>query len=229
MYKIYFSSLFAISILLSSLIHFPVLIVRPFNSKNTALYLKILRFFSRILLPIKFKSTGYDYTKNHTPSIMISNHQSSFDMIWAAYCLEKNIVALGKYEILYLPIFGLNFILSGNILIKRGNRESRLKAMAKIKEKLEKENISIVIFPEGHRNQSLQLLKFKDGAFRLAKEMNLPIIPFVIEPYVKKIGIKKEFELKILPPISSSDVQGQELKRLKEKCSSLIQNEINNF
>ena len=54
-------------------------------------------------------------------------------MIWASYGMREKVVALGKWEIIFFPIFGLNFLLSGNILIKRGNNQSRENAMAQVK------------------------------------------------------------------------------------------------
>jgi len=181
------------------------------------------------MLPIRFNVTGHDYVKNHTPSIMISNHQSNFDMIWASYGIRKKVVALGKWEILFFPIFGLNFLLSGNILIKRGNNQSRDNAMAKIRRRLFEKDVSIIIFPEGHRNQNQTLLPFKKGAFKLAKELELPIVILVVEPYANKILKQRDFNMHYFTPISKEEVKSLSIEELESKCREQIQNRVNSF
>ena len=90
------------------------------------------------------------------------------DIVIAAQIKLKNTVTLGKKEILYFPIFGQWYWLSGNILIKRERKSSIIRSMLRVNKTITKKNRSIVIMPEGTRSKGKGLAKFKTGAFRTA-------------------------------------------------------------
>lgn len=211
---------FPLSILIVSLLLLPVCILRPFSAKNTALYLNLLYWFSRPM-GISFKVEGIEKLDSK-PAVIIGNHQHNFDIIMASFIFKKDIVALGKREIAFIPLFGTVFWLAGNILISRGKKQSSQKTMSKVKNYLITKKLGLVIFPEGHRNTEKELLIFKKGAFKTAIETQIPIIIFGVEQYANKLQLNKfnagRFKITILDPISTENKSLEDLDLLIANC-----------
>ena len=220
---------FSLMIVLTSIICLPIACLRPFNYKNTGLFLKI---FHLLALPIGLRGEvlNADKLENAHPSIFIGNHQDNLDIWVASFAFQERIVALGKKEILLIPFFGLFFGLSGNIFINRKNKTKARQSLEKVKHTLHKNKISVVIFPEGHRNPSKKLLPFKKGAFFTAIQAGLPITIFAISRYTQNIDLNKKIHSKIkisfLDPIPTTGLTIDDIPALIEKCSALLENEI---
>jgi hypothetical protein len=82
---------------------------------------------------------------------------------------------LSKVEIMRIPVLGWDMYLAGDIPVERGTARSAVKAMHRCQEVLKKK-VSVIIFPEGTRSNSGEMLPFKDGAFRLAIDAGVPIL-----------------------------------------------------
>ncbi len=220
---------FSLAIVLASIICLPIACLRPFNYKNSGLFLKI---FYYLALPIGLKGEVINAEKRDQshPSIFVGNHQDNLDIWVASFAFQNRIVALGKKEILLIPFFGLFFGLSGNIFINRKNKEKAKQSLEKVKSTLNKNKISVVIFPEGHRNPSKALLPFKKGAFITAIQAQLPITIFAISRYTQNIDLNKKIKSKIkisfLDPIPTVGLTIEDVPELLEKCSSLLESEI---
>jgi 1-acyl-sn-glycerol-3-phosphate acyltransferase len=203
--------------------------MRPRSYKNSGTYLKIFAFLS-IPMGLTLKVENQEILTRSHPSIIIANHQHSFDILVVSKAFQERVVSLGKKELLYLPIFGLVFWLGGNIIIKRGNRKSAMKSLAKVKRDLHKLRISITIFPEGTRNPKDELLPFKKGAFLTAIQTELPISILAVSRYVKKFDLSKKnsgtIKMSFLEPIPTKGLTEADLPDLMEKCRSLLENEI---
>ncbi|KAJ3331853.1 1-acylglycerol-3-phosphate O-acyltransferase [Kappamyces sp. JEL0680] len=113
------------------------------------------------------------------------NHQSTLDLLLLGYVIPSRSVFTAKKEIASIPIMGQVFVAGNNILIDRGNRTSAVEAMNKVGERMKKDNLSVMIFPEGTRSNQRDntLLPFKKGAFHLAKQTGFPIVPIVASTY----------------------------------------------
>jgi putative phosphoserine phosphatase/1-acylglycerol-3-phosphate O-acyltransferase len=115
------------------------------------------------------------------PCVFILNHQSNADMIIASKLLRKDTVGIGKKEIQKMPVLGQILTASkGMIFIDRTNKEKAIEAMKPAVDAL-KSGTSVVIFPEGTRSYDYSLGQFKKGAFHLAMQAKVPIVPIVIE------------------------------------------------
>ena len=113
--------------------------------------------------------------------VIVGNHISFLDIHAIAFGIPTNFLALSKIENKKLPIFGA-LISMGIITVDRSSPESRVATMKKMTELVQK-GISMVVFPEGSRNKVLERPlrdKFYDGAFRIAIEQQIPIVPMVI-------------------------------------------------
>jgi len=110
--------------------------------------------------------------------VVVSNHQSLLDIL-VLFNLFFHFKFVSKIEIFRVPLIGWNMYLNRYIRLKRGDRESVKQMMADARQALSEGN-SILIFPEGSRSPDGRIKPFKPGAFILAKEMQVPILPIVI-------------------------------------------------
>lgn len=92
---------------------------------------------------------------------------------------------MAKRELKWMPLLGQYMLLSGAIFVNRSNSEDARKSLAEAGQTMKRQRTSLWIFPEGTRTsqETAQLLQFKKGAFHLAIQAGLPIIPVVCENY----------------------------------------------
>jgi 1-acyl-sn-glycerol-3-phosphate acyltransferase len=114
------------------------------------------------------------------PFVLVANHVSWFDIFAIAARLPVDYHFVAKKELERIPVFGLAWRAAGHISIDRGNRESAARSLRKAGEQMREQNSVVVIFAEGTRSRSGRLLPFKKGAFVLAAETGIPVIPTVV-------------------------------------------------
>lgn len=142
------------------------------------------------------------------PCVIVSNHQSIMDVLVFGAIVPRRTVALGKVELARIPLFGWFFVRSGNLVIDRGNSDAARQMLAAAGKRLQAEGLSVWITPEGHRNDSGELLPFKTGAFRLAASARVPIVPVVAEPLEAVVDTKRllakrgRIRISVLDPIA---------------------------
>ncbi len=142
------------------------------------------------------------------PAVFILNHQSNVDMFIAAKLIRKDATGIAKKELQFYPIIGQLMQAAGVIFIDRKNREKAIEAMQPAVDSL-KNGTSFIIFPEGTRSYDYRLGKFKKGAFHIAMQAGVPIIPIVIRnahdsmPRGTNIFKPAAIEVKVLPAIST--------------------------
>lgn len=120
--------------------------------------------------------------------MLVANHTSMMDIMLMLIMVKKNpFVFVGKKELAKLPLFGF-FYKKACILVDRSSVKSRHETIVKAQEKLS-QGLSVCIFPEGGvpNNETIVLDSFKDGAFRLAIEFQIPIVPMTF------VGLKAHF------------------------------------
>ena len=110
--------------------------------------------------------------------MVVSNHQSQLDIL-VAFRLYFPFKWVSKAGVFKLPFIGWNMVLNRYIKIKRGQKDS-ITPMMKICEQNLASGNSIYFFPEGTRSKTGIIKPFKHGAFTLAKEMRVPILPIAI-------------------------------------------------
>jgi 1-acyl-sn-glycerol-3-phosphate acyltransferase len=111
--------------------------------------------------------------------VFIGNHQNNYDLLTISQGARKGVVTVGKKSLKWVPIFGLIYWLSGNIMIDRKNSGKAHGTLSLTGEKMRERNLSVWMFPEGTRSRGKGLLPFKTGAFRLALSQNKDIVPVV--------------------------------------------------
>jgi len=112
------------------------------------------------------------------PYVVVANHESFADMLILCL-LPWEMKWLSKVEIMWVPVLGWLMWAARDVGVKRGRASSARLAMAACRQRLEG-RVSVIIFPEGTRSPTQDLLPFKDGAFRLAIDAGVPILPVAI-------------------------------------------------
>lgn len=112
------------------------------------------------------------------PYVVVANHESFADMLLLCH-LPWEMKWLSKIEIFWIPLMGWLMLASRDVGIHRGRGTSAKRAMADCRARLAA-RVSVMIFPEGTRSKTAEMLPFKDGAFRLAVEAGVPILPLAL-------------------------------------------------
>ncbi|MFQ5630492.1 MAG: lysophospholipid acyltransferase family protein [bacterium] len=113
--------------------------------------------------------------------VYIINHSSTLDMFIIASLALPRTRYVAKYEFLYNPIFLVLGKASGQIFVKRQDREKAVSALHKSYARIRKKNYSLLVAPEGTRKHEGLIGPFKKGAFRIALDLQYPIVPIHIK------------------------------------------------
>jgi len=125
---------------------------------------------------------GQDVLLTHQPPfIVISNHQSLYDIPVLFQALPLSLRMAAKKELFSFPIWGRAMTAAGFVKIDRKDRERAHEALRAAGLAMSEQKLSLMIAPEGTRSVTGQLLPFKNGAFHLAKATGLPILPVFID------------------------------------------------
>ncbi len=113
------------------------------------------------------------------PVIFMSNHESQLDPPFVLTAIPVPAVFIAKKELKWVPFIGWAAAAAGVIFIDRGDRERAIRSIHEAAMKV-RGGRSVVIFPEGTRTRTGELLPFKKGSFVLAQDADVPIVPFGI-------------------------------------------------
>jgi 1-acyl-sn-glycerol-3-phosphate acyltransferase len=113
------------------------------------------------------------------PVVYVANHQSQADII-SVFLLSRQFRWLAKASLFKIPFLGWAMTAAGYVPVNRGDRRSHVECMKKARDHLSK-GTSMLFFPEGTRSKDGKLQDFKSGAFRLARDAKVPIIPITLQ------------------------------------------------
>ena len=147
----------------------------------------IVKTFPKYMgLPV-FYFLGIEYelkdlrTGTSKPVIYIFNHCSTLDIpAFLALALERFRVVV-KWELQYIPFFFIIGRMTGQVFIKRSNKEHAIATLQKTYDRLKENDLSLVIAPEGSRKHKGRIGPFKKGAFRMAIDLGYPIVPIFFD------------------------------------------------
>lgn len=220
-------------LLLSSVLATPFLIIPSFLYKKyfPAYYWVLKNIWANLFFFISgyfVKTKWFDNKRFTGQCILVANHTSFLDFIMLYKVSHNPMLFIGKKELERIPLFGYYYKRS-SILVDRKNLKSKYGAYASAKQQLEKGH-SITIFPEGSvPKKDVTLGDFKDGAFRLAIEYGIPILPVVFPNNKSKLayemgdGASLGFvKMNILSPIKTKHLTLNDKNILKTKTRGLI-------
>jgi 1-acyl-sn-glycerol-3-phosphate acyltransferase len=205
---------------------------RPFDPRNVHSMTNVLKHGLKIV-GVEVEVRNRSSMNQHLPCVFISNHQDNFDIFIGASAIPERTVSIGKRNIIYIPIFGLFYWLSGNILIDRKNKRSAFDTMDDVAKSIKGKNISVWIMPEGTRSRGRGLLPFKKGPFITAVKADVPIIPVAVSNYVGKLNFNKwnagKIIIEILPAISTAGKTIEDAVMLKDLAHKALKDTIDNL
>ncbi len=173
-----------------------------------------------------FRTSGVRITDPRRPYVAVSNHESMADIFLVSH-LPWEMKWLSKVENFRIPVLGWMMRMAGDVAIVRSERGSRAEALEECRDRLRK-RVSVMIFPEGTRSRTGELLPFKDGAFRLAIESGAPILPLAVAgtrnamPKGSLLFNPARAEVRVLEPIPTEGLTLDDVADLRDRVRTLI-------
>ncbi|SUO95478.1 lysophospholipid acyltransferase family protein [Suttonella ornithocola] len=229
MLRFFRKTLISLFILISFIPLSIICLIRPRHPNNAWIAIKAYSSFGKQILGLDITIRGAENLPEKC--IYVVNHQSNIDIFSVCYAVPKRTVTLGKKSILYMPIFGQIYWLSGNLFIVRGNARKSAKALKVIERKIHEKQLSIWIFPEGTRNFARGLLPFKTGAFRLAAKAGVAIVPVCVNNYYSRFDLNQKDNGEVIvefqkPIIFEGRVTQQAIREMTETVHQQMEQRI---
>lgn len=189
--------------------------------------MSIISWFVRsfkYLYGLRFEVQGRQKLTVDHPCVIVSNHQSILDMMGLMEILPGRCVQIAKRELLFTGPVGLIMYLGGVFFINRQRSRTAMTVMAEVGERMTQENLKVWIYPEGTRNDNGDLLPFKKGAFYLAVQAQVPIIPVVYSSFSSFYdpGTKRftsgTIKVEVLDAIPTSGLTVDDIPQLMDTC-----------
>jgi len=163
------------------------------------------------------------------PVVYASNHSSMFD-IWAlAAALPGSIRFVAKQELARIPLLGRAMLAAGHVTIDRTNRSRAMDAYATAAQRIRELGISTVVFPEGTRSRTGELLPFKNAPFGLAIAAQVPLVPLYVHATFRILP-KGAWRLQPMPirvlvgePIPTAGMTMHDREALRERARAAVE------
>ena len=150
----------------------------PRNPKHVYTFGRLFSKMSRVV-GIKLEIRYAEGADQVGPAVYIANHQNTYDLFTVSGAIMQRTVTVGKKSLVWIPLFGQLYWITGNILIDRANRSKAVGTIGQVVDKIKKNKVSVWMFPEGTRSRGRGLLPFKTGAFHAAIGAQVPVVPIV--------------------------------------------------
>lgn len=161
--------------------------------------------------------------------VMVMNHNSGFD-IFAAYKIPLNFRWVSKREVFRVPFMGPLLTIHGDIPIERGNAAEAMAKVLRLGKLWLGRGATVAIFPEGTRSKTGQINRFKAGAFNLAKEAGVEILPVVMTgtaDFFRKgwlVNWRHRVGIRVMKPIGVEQIEAMDVKELSQMVhDSMVQ------
>lgn len=191
LYHIWYWSVIAICVFS----HFFIALLCIFTPNFFKNHRKLSKLFIIIIaksMKLKVITHGAHHIPNDRACIFMANHTSLIDILVMVIGVPYHFNFIAKKELFWVPFIGLDMVFGGDFLIDRKNPRKAKKCLNKVEKRLKK-GWNMLIFPEGTRSMTGELLPFKRGAFKLAVDSGALIIPCYIDGS-RKIVQKKSLK-----------------------------------
>jgi 1-acyl-sn-glycerol-3-phosphate acyltransferase len=230
-WRVWFYILMAIPII----IMFPFLVASILTDSGYPYFFKMARIWSKVILfgmGFYYKIDKGQELEENKSYMFVANHTSMVDIMLMLVTTRKPFVFVGKKELSKIPLFGL-FYKRTCILVDRGCSRSRGKVFESARKRIN-QGLSICIFPEGKvpEDESIVLDEFKNGAFRLAIEHHLTIVPIAFLDNKKRYsytifsGKPGLLRVKTLPFLETNDKTKSDVNEIRDHSWKLIYKEL---
>lgn len=173
------------------------------------------------------KIEGLENIDKKKSYVIVINHNSMVDIL-ALYFLPLNFRWVSKREVFRIPYVGQLLTIHGDIAIDRSKGADSMRKVTEDGKMWIGRGASIAMFPEGTRSKSGEMGRFKQGAFALAKEAGVEILPVVMHgtrTVLNKfylINWRNVLKVSVLPPISAEEVAATPMPELMEKTRTMM-------
>lgn len=234
LWRIWFYIVLAIPIL----VMFPFLVISILKEKWYPYFFIMARIWAKFILygmGFYYKVTTEQEISKGKSYMLVANHTSMADIMLMLAITRNPFVFVGKKELAKIPLFGF-FYKRTCILVDRSSPKSRIEVFNRAQKRLH-QGLSICIFPEGGvpSDESVLLDEFKDGAFRLAIEHQIPIIPITFADNKERLsytfmsgspGLMRAKIHKFVETNGKSIENKKEIKEVNEKVRTIIYNQL---
>lgn len=212
----------ALSLMIYVMTFIALLLCYPFDKKRFVVH-KLSKWitdsFFGFGLVMKRKVEGLENLDPKGTYVMVLNHNSMVDIL-SIYNLPLVFKWVSKREVYRIPIVGRLLLAHGDIVINRASTKEAMQLVHTRGKQWLAKGASVAIFPEGTRSKDSEIHNFKAGAFILAKDAEVPILPIVLDGtdrVVRKgffMNWSNRITIKILPPVSKQDVVERPIKEV---------------
>ncbi|MDW6091786.1 1-acylglycerol-3-phosphate O-acyltransferase [Vibrio rhizosphaerae] len=203
-------------------------LLSPRNPKHVYTFGRLFARMSR-LFGIKLELRLPENALQQTQSIYIANHQSNWDMFTVSSAVTPRVVTVGKKSLVWLPLFGQLYWLTGNILIDRANKAKAKGTIDQVVDSVKNDNVSVWMFPEGTRSRGRGLLPFKVGAFHAAIAAGVPVVPIVCSS-TNHLRLNRwdngHVIVEMMAPIPTEGLQKEDVRRLAKECHKVMKEKL---
>lgn len=210
----------------------PFLLFVIWSDKQYKYFYKLARIWAICVfygIGMRYNLVGTSKLNKNSSYVFIANHTSMLDIMLMLIVVKDNpFVFVGKKSLADIPVFGF-FYRRTSILVDRSNSKSRQQVYYSAQNKINK-GLSICIFPEGGvpEDPNIILDHFKDGAFQLAINHQIPIVPISFGklkfyfPFAWGVGYPGVVPVIIHSPISTLELCSREKQQIKEQTHQTI-------
>lgn len=205
-------------------------LLRPFHPDNTTRCAHWFGGPGLKLLGVTLHADLSALQAHRGPAVILCNHVTNYDLYVFGNMVPPRTVTLGKTSLKWLPLFGQLYWLTGNVLIDRGNARQAKAAMITTTRALVDRQTSILVFPEGTRGHGKGLGSFKKGAFIMAVEAGVPIVPVCANNYIRGWRLNRwragDVHMRALPPIPTAGLTADDVPALMARCETLMRDAV---
>jgi len=181
------------------------------------------------LSPVKVRGKGL--TNPNQSYVFVANHQGYFDILMSYGFLNQNIKWVQKQSLRNVPIMGKASEIAGHVFVDNSSPRKRIETIKKAEKQIV-DGVSIFIFPEGSRTWDGKMGRFKRGAYQIAIDLKLPIVPitlngpFEVLPRFTWMMKPHKMEMVIHEPISTDNLTEADIPQLMNKTKEIIYNDL---
>ena len=175
----------------------------------------------------RVNSSGHENLDENTSYVFIANHQGAFDIFLIYGFLNQNIKWVQKASLRKVPFAGKASEIAGHVFVDNTSIASRRDTIIKAKKEIVG-GVSMMMFPEGSRSKDGKMQPFRRGAYRVAMDMGLPIVPITINGPFDVLRVKSmklnpgKLELIIHKPIPTANLEQKDLRALMNQTKEII-------
>ena len=178
---------------------------------------------------VKVRVEGAENAPAGEARIFVSNHRSWFDVFALSASLPGRCRFVAKKELARIPVFGRAWQVAGHICVDRGDRQSAVRSLEEAGNLMRANRSGVIIFAEGTRSRTDEMLPFKKGAFMLALHTSVDIVPIGVSGSAEVLGKggflvrPSTITIRIGPPIHTADYGFENRDRLMKRTRAEIE------